>query len=372
MARKRNISEVSEAMTLTTPSTTVIEYRASKDINGEARKYIKSSTKHSGVRDFNHRQLTDILCPVWRATRLWYGNSFEMTDGAITAVPTAKIIGWNACSGSLESFVHLPKSITTGCTYSLEQLITKASDINNFTQITARPATPLSLGAYEQQFGYLGGSVQHKFTNTGTTTIEMTFYLSTPRRYLGHRVDAQGQLPMQNAWRSKINNVSLRNLATPIDVPADYNAGDDVMFAYKKTDTLLHFDWKSQPPKRVRLAPGQELHYTVRLPSFHFTNSAFNASIGPGVDPEFLPFCTVVLDVQCRGEMCQTATDVVGYGPGQYSHVQKEYHACRAVPYAPQENAIIINNLDLRGVNADTAFLHINPQNEAQNSYSEL
>jgi len=377
MSSKRRYSEVSEALTLSSAATSSVSFYETKDVNGNDTKHIKSTTRHSGVRDFTHKQLTDILCPPWRATRLWYGNSFTMATGTVSAVANTKIVNWNGAAQAHNTFVHLPKSIDTGNTYSLQQLIKKAADISNVAAITARPDPSLGTNSFEQQFAYYGGYVEHIFINTSNSNIEMEFYLCTPRRFLSHSTTDQGHLPVQDAYQSKTNNAPLANSLDPQNVTADYDAGNDVMFRFDRRDTTLHFNWKCAPPKRATLLPGQKLIYTVRLPSFHFTESAFNTSLGKiGAStllPEFLPFCTVVLDVRARGEIQQTtdATPKVGYGPGQYTHLQREYHSCRAVPYQPTNNAIHINNLDV-AADADANYNHINPLTEAQVAYDEV
>lgn len=374
--RSRTTSEVSEALTLSTAARTALSGYETKDVNGVDTKHFKSRTRHSGTQELSHRELLNIICPPFKVVREWYGNTVNnySSGTAATVVPTRKYVTWTSPSQSWETFIHLPKSDTSSATYPLETLMYKARDISNWpTQVTTTPLDSGTQAGYEQQMNYHGGFVQHTFTNTGNTTLTFEFFVSTPRRPLAYTNLQYGTLPAQCAVQDKINSVPTRNTNAPIDVPAAYDSSTDKMFTFTKHDATLHYNWKVSGPKRCNLQPGQNVIFTVHLPSFKFTESAWNKMLGRittptfyNINPEFVPFATVILDVRVRAELCHSDDYVeVNIGSGAYTHVQKEYHHMRALPYAPTANTVMLNNLS-----TGDALQHRNPLTEAEDAFA--
>lgn len=394
MSAKRRYSEVSEALTLSSASRTLVSGFETKDVNGNDTKHFKSTTVHSKAGDFTHRQLLDLLCPAWRVRRQWYGASYQGFDvnGNASLDATPSYVTWTSGVQAWNQHIHLPitsKAITP-CTYSLEELVNKSTDVNNFSLVTANPAntaltgpfSDLTTGQFEQQFNYRGGYVEHTFTNTCNHNLHMEFFISTPRRFLAGEgtyggggfvqgtPGAYSSNPASLALYSELKNQPLVNVKVPIDPGDAVNTTSDIMFTYRKQQSLLHYNWKVSAPKRATLLPGQTLKFTVQLPAFRFTNSDWNTTLfalqARTGKPTYAPFCTVILDVRARAELAHNADySAVTYGSGTYTHIQNEYHNCRAIPFASTNNVVTINDIST----ASGSDLVINPLTEAEQAF---
>jgi len=390
MKRQRLSQETTSALTLSAPSRTYVSGFETKDVNGNDKKHFKSTTTHSGSRKFGLHDIVNLICPTWKVKREGYGTFLKGFDYNGTASSqSGKSIVWTSGLQQWSQFVHMPrtnKAIPAITTYSLEELVAKAVDVNNLTLTTANtaissstgPFTSLNGGSYEQQFCYNGGYCQHIFTNTCDHNIEMEFFISTPRRFLTADGTYDGTFNTAGPATYSLNpttlalldyqqNIPLRSSVAPIVQDTKIDQATDLMFTYNPSCRSLHYHWKVHAPKKCSLLPGQQVIYTVKLPSFKFTNSDWNHTQFSGANrtaiPEYLPFCTVILDVRCRGEICHDAAYTnVTYGAGHLTHVQKEYHSCKALPYTSSNNVVHINNMDTDG----STNLVINPLTEQE------
>lgn len=370
--------ETYSTLSLTSAANTALTGTDRQDTNGNPLKYFRSLTTHSRIQQMTHRDLLDIVCPTWKVLRHWYGNcisDYDFTGGAggtLYAVGTlnSKKVQWASQRQGWNTWVHLPLSEEIFATYSLQQLMNKATDIRNSATVATAVTTSLT-GAdnrdrLDQAFTYNGGFVEHTFVNTCNKNLSFEFFISTPRRMLTHQNGKHGLLPAYCALMDKQSQIPRANALDPKTDLLDLEQSYDRMFTYSKRDQSLNYNWKVHPAKKTTLLPGQTVKFMVKLPSFKFTSSDWNTLIAqlPN-EPQFAPFCTVVLDVRVTSELAHDADYLlVGQAAGTYIHTQREYHNCRAVPFQPKMNVVMIDDLDSGAVTLD-----INAQTEAEDGF---
>lgn len=254
-------------------------------------------------------------------------------------------------------------------------------------------------------FAYHGGSQKYHIMNTYDYEVDIIINEYTPRRMLRACDDPvhcmmqdiqidSGDRNQQSTWR---------NTQPPLDDDVIYNTAGDFDFGPKTHMKTLHTNWNVGKPLKVKLAPGEHMHYTVVFPSFvardwsdffereavastfdynklttaeHIPNDStkWYANATPKYTQfDFCPMFSKFVTMRIRSEKLHNSPTVIEPtgtanmkiptpltqvypGFGQVAiNVDRVKHHCRHLPSKTRPNIIRYNKLTYDGTNGETA-----------------